>query len=127
MSKSLFTIRCFKPFSEKTFDATGVLEKFTTFETKTVEKQHEAIVELLTGPLGISARTLTNVSASIGLKNLVDARADQTVPVEEVIVINLTLACDVNKDQLRDIRPLVVESFTRWAEEPCTRFTWMAR
>ena len=121
MSKSLFTIRGFKPFSEKTFDATGVLEKFTTFETKTVEKQHEAIVELLTGPLGISARTLTNVSASIGLKNLVDARADQTVPVEEVIVINLTLACDVNKDQLRDIRPLVVESFTRWAEKSRVR------
>lgn len=121
MSKSLFTVRGFKPFSEPTFDATGVLEKFSSFETKTVEKQHEAIVELLTGPLGISSRTLLSASNAIGMKNLVDARADQTVPLDEVIVINLTLACDIDKDQLRDTRPLVVESFTRWAEKSRVR------
>ena len=121
MSKSLYTVRGFKPFSEPTFNAFGVMEQFSTFETKTVEKQHEALVELLTGPLGISARTLTNVSGAIGLKNLVDVRADKTTPAEEVIVLNLTLDCCLNKDQLKDIRPMMVEAFTRWAEKSRVR------
>ena len=121
MSKSLYTIRGFKPFSEQSFDTTGLLEKFSTFETKTVEKQHEAIADLLTGPLGVSARTLASVSNTIGLKNLVDARTDTSVPIDEVIVINLTLTCNIDKEDLRDVRPLLVESFTRWAEKSRVR------
>ena len=120
MSKSLYTIRGFKPFSEQSFDTTGVLEKFASFETKTVEKQHEAIVELLTGSIGVSARTLTSVSNSL-LKNLVDVRTDKTVPADEVIIINLTLSCNIDKHDLRDVRPLLVDSFTRWAEKSRVR------
>lgn len=121
MSKSLYTVRGFKPFSETTFNAFGVLEQFQTFEEKKVEKQHEALVELLTGPLGISARTLTNVTG-IGPKNIVDIRQDKAVPADEVIVINLTLECSIlNKDQLKDIRPMMVEAFTRWAEKSRVR------
>lgn len=121
MSKSLYTIRGFKPFSEQQpFDTTGVLEKFSTFETKTVENQHTAISELLTGSTGISARTLSTISNSL-VKNVVDARIDPTVPVDEVIVINLTLHCAVTKDDLRTVRPLLVESFTRWAEKSRVR------
>ena len=121
MSKSLYTVRGFKPFSEPTFNAFGVMEQFSTFETKTVEKQHEALVEMLTGPLGISTKTLVAASSTIGVKNLVDARQDKTAPMEEVIVVNLTLECDLNKDQLKDVRPMMVESFTRWAEKSRVR------
>lgn len=125
MSKSLYTVRGFKPLSESTFDAFGVMEQFSTFETKTVEKQHEALVELLTGPLGISARTLSNVVPSMaGLRgglNLVDARTDMAKPLDEVIVINLTLECSLQKDHLKSVRPLMVESFTRWAEKSRVR------
>lgn len=120
MSKSHYTIRGFKPFSEQTFNTLGVMEQFTTFETKTVEKQHEVLVEMLTGPLGISARTLSNVSNGI-MKNVVDVRADKTVPIDEVIIINITLDCDVGKDDLKDIRPVMVESFMRWAEKSRVR------
>lgn len=121
MSKNLYTIRGFKPLSEQSFNAMGVLEQFSTFETKTVEKQHEVLVEMLTGPLAISARTLSNVSGSVTLKNVVDGRTDKTNPVDEVIILNLTLECNLNKDQLRDFRPLFVEGFTRWAEKSRVR------
>jgi hypothetical protein len=120
MSKSFYTIRGFQPLDEPSFNPFGIMEQFATFETKTVEKQHEALVEMLTGPICISARTLTDVKF-ISVKNLVDNRLDKTVPVDEVIVINLTLECNLNKDQLRDMRPLMVESFTRWAEKSRVR------
>jgi hypothetical protein len=120
MSKNLYTLRGFKPFSEPAFVSTGVIEQFTTFETKTVEKQHEVLVEMLTGPLGISARTLSNVSNGI-MKNVVDVRDDKTVPVDEVIIINITLDCALDKDDLKDIRPVMVESFMRWAEKSRVR------
>ena len=121
MSKSLYTVRGFKPFSETTFNAFGVLEQFQTYEERVVEKQHQALVEILTGPLGISSRTLTNVSG-IGPKTIIDVRQDKTTPIEEVIVINLTLVCgDLDKSQLKDVRPMFVESFTRWAEKSRVR------
>lgn len=122
MSKSLFTIRGFKPFSEQNFDATGIVEKFATFETRTVPSQHEAVIELLAGPIGVSARTLSLLNgSSIGVKTLVDARPDQSVAIDEVLVINLTLVCNIDKDQLKDMRPKLVESFTRWAEKSRVR------
>jgi hypothetical protein len=121
MSKSLYTVRGFKPFSEQSFNAFGVLEQFQTYEEKKVEKQHEALVEMLTGPLGISTKTLVSAGQTIGVKNLVDARQDKTAPMEEVIVVNLTLECILSKDQLKDIRPMMVESFTRWAEKSRVR------
>jgi hypothetical protein len=121
MSKSLYTVRGFKPLNEPSFSSFGVLEQFSTFETMTVEKQHEAIVELLTGALGISARTLTSVSCPVTLKNLVDVRADKTVPAEEVIIINFTAELDIDKDDIRGLRNELVESFTRWAEKSRVR------
>jgi len=121
MSKSQYTVRGFQPFNEQTFNAFGVMEQFATFETKTVEKQHEVLVEMLTGPLGISARTLSNYSGAAGLKTVVDTRLDKTILIDEVIIVNLTLECNLNKDQLRDMRPLMVESFTRWAEKSRVR------
>lgn len=119
MSKSQYTIRGFKPFSELQFDTLGLIEKFNSFDTKVVEKQHEVLVEMLTGPLGISARTLASNPTLVG--TVVDARSDKTLPMDEVIILNLTLEVNVDKDALRDVRPLLVESFTRWAEKSRVR------
>jgi hypothetical protein len=126
MSKSLYTVRGFKPLAENVpFNSFGVLEQFQTYEERVVSKQHEALVEMLTGPLGISTRTLSTINTlgqSLGPSNIVDDRSDKSKPVDEVSIVDLVMVCPhVEKHDLADLRPAMVEALNRWAEKSRVR------
>ena len=141
MSKSLYTIRGFNAFEEgrddtvplsgSKFNSFGTIEQFKTFDEKTVEKQHEAIVEMLRGAPNVtfSARNLAAMPGATfggqpvaGLPTVIDVRTDTSTPIDELVVIDVQADVNVaDKAELKAFRKQVVETFLRWAEKSRVR------
>lgn len=132
MSTKLFTVRSFDPTREGVINATGVIENFTSYNTRKVKSLPKVIVELLRGPEGaFSARGKALAAQSVyPAANLYvrdngdSARFDPTTVALAALPELQIYQVKVKFGQLIDLktaRSTLVEVLQRWAEKSRVR------
>lgn len=111
-SKKPFIVRGFNVIDEKTFDCTGVIEKFGSFTEVTVDRQHEAIV----------AMTTHSDLHTMSTRNLIHTHSSQFPhepdDTKELYVIDLVVVFNTNNiEDLRSFRSSIRGILKTWSEK----------
>lgn len=111
-SKKPFVVRGFDVTAENTFDYTGVMSKFPSFKEIVVDRQHDAIVEMLTNS---TLHTMSTRNLIMTQQGQFPHAADDT---KELSVIDLKFITSLpSVDAFRPYRTGFREVLKTWAEK----------